>query len=78
MSSKIIIQFTILYSSPFLNIFPIVHFSDPMQLLIMSFAVESFWGAPIQNISAKLFSIKDEFEGPELILPGGYKDILDQ
>ena len=62
----------------FLNIFPIVHFSDPMQLLIMSFAVESFWGAPIQNISAKLFSIKDEFEGPELILPGGYMDILDQ
>ena len=40
--------------------------------------MESFWGAPIQNISAKLFSIKDEFEGPELILPGGYRDILDQ
>ena len=62
----------------FVNIFRTVLFSDPMQLLLMSFGVESFWGAPIQNISAKLYSTKDEYEGPELILPGGYKDILDQ
>ena len=47
-----------------------------MQLLVMSFAVEGFWGAAVQNISAKFINNDREFSGPELFLSSGYNDII--
>ena len=49
---------------------------DPMQLLVMSFVIEGFWGAPIQNISAKFLNAGDGYYGPELLFPTGYWGVL--
>ena len=48
-----------------------------MQLLVMSFAVEGFWGAPVQNISSKFLNAAHYYAGPEMVLKHGYKQILD-
>ena len=47
-----------------------------MQLLVMTFAIEGFWGASVQNISAKFLNAGDGYYRPELLFPTGYWDVL--